>query len=179
MQQRKPKPLDAEGLWQYGLRALGGRAHSISELKTKLRRRAADPALVDEAVAKFKEYGYLNDQTFAANYAARRLENEGFGRMRVMKDLLNRRVASPVASKAVDHTFRDTSETQLIETFLRRKFKRLALGEYLLEPKHLASVYRRLRTAGFSSGSSVEVLKRYAKQAELLEDIASGEEPPE
>ena len=32
-----PKKLDSEGLWSYALRSLAGRAHSISELREKLR----------------------------------------------------------------------------------------------------------------------------------------------
>ena len=40
MDERKPRHLDAEGLWNYALRALGGRAHSSGEMREKLGRRA-------------------------------------------------------------------------------------------------------------------------------------------
>ena len=40
------------------------------------------------------------------------------------------------------------------------------LDEFLKEEKNLASVYRRLRTAGFSSGNSLSILKRYTQQVE-------------
>ncbi len=48
------------------------------------------------------------------------------------------------------------------------------IGALLMEEKNLASAYRRLRTAGFSSGNSIQVLKRYAAEAERLEEM---EEP--
>jgi hypothetical protein len=50
------------------------------------------------------------------------------------------------------------------------------LGELLQEDKKLQSVFRRLRYAGFSAGASVRVLKRYAAQADRLEDEPETEE---
>jgi regulatory protein len=71
-----------------------------------------------------------------------------------------------------------TDETALIEQFLARKFRGRDLGALLQEEKHLASAFRRLRTAGFSAGCAIRVLKRYAAKAERLEEIGD-EEPPE
>jgi regulatory protein len=67
--------------------------------------------------------------------------------------------------------FSGTDETALIEEYLRRKFRAANLGELLSEEKRLASTFRRLRTAGFSAGGSIRVLKRYAAEAERLEDM--------
>jgi hypothetical protein len=51
------------------------------------------------------------------------------------------------------------------------------LSEYLKEPRNLASLYRKLRVAGFSSPSSIRVLKAYSARANELEEMesASGE----
>jgi len=40
MNERTPRRLDSEALWQYALRALAGRAHSAGDLRQKLERRA-------------------------------------------------------------------------------------------------------------------------------------------
>ena len=40
----------------------------------------------------------------------------------------------------------------------------------------LASVYRKLRGAGFSSGNSIRVLKRYRAEAERLEEMEDSSE---
>jgi hypothetical protein len=37
MEERKPRRLDADALWEYALKSLGARAHSIGELREKLR----------------------------------------------------------------------------------------------------------------------------------------------
>ncbi len=155
---------------EYALRLLGGRACSTGELRQKLRRKAENPDDIEGVVARLKELGYLNDKRFADAYATARLENQGFGKMRVLRDLRQRRVAPGVAEQAVQHVFEDTDEIKLIEEFLRRKFPRDDLARTLADEKKLAAAYRRLRYAGFGAGNSIRVLKRYAAKAEELEE---------
>jgi len=170
---RKPKLLHFDELLNLALRALGGRAHSAGELREKLRRRAEQAADVDAVLAKLKEIGYLDDRRFAEAYAAARLESEGFGKARVLGDLRRHRVAPQLAQQVTDKAYQDTSETDLIESFLKRKYRGKRLGPFLAEPKNLAGAYRRLRYAGFSAGASIRVLKLYAKQPEALDALES------
>jgi len=174
--ERRPRRLDAEGLWECALRALARRAHSAGELREKLLGRAQRASDVPGILARLKQSGYLNDQRFAEGYSASRLENQGFGKSRVLRDLRRRRVAPAVAEKAVQEAYREVDEIELIEDFLRRKFRNLALGTHLAEPKNLASAYRRLRGAGFSAGNALRVLKRYAREPELLDSMEEEEE---
>lgn len=175
---RERKKLDQDQLWEYALKTLAGRAYSSGELRVKLRQRAERMADVDPLLGRLKDYGFLNDRKFAEHYAARRLENEGFGRSRVLADLRARRVAPAVAEGAVSAAFSETDEVDLIERFLERKYRRQRLQEALAEPKGLASAYRKLRAAGFSGGNSLRVLKRYARDAEALDSLESAGEPP-
>jgi regulatory protein len=176
MAQRQPRRLDAEALWTYALRALSSRAHSISELRDKLQRRAEHEADVEGVLSRLKRYGYLDDLRLAESYTAARLEGEGLGRLRVLRDLRRKRVAPAVAEQAVREAYRETDEIRLIEGFLERKYRKIPLKAYLAEPRHLASAYRKLRLAGFSSVAVIQVLKRYAEQAEILESLEPGEE---
>ena len=121
MQQRKPRYLDREGLWNYALRALGGRAHSTGELREKMRRRTEHPEEVEEVIARLKESKYLDDQRFAEGFAAARLSNEGFGKTRVLQDLRQRRVAPALAEKTVGEVYQEVDESALIEDWIRRK----------------------------------------------------------
>jgi regulatory protein len=159
----------------YAAQALSARALTISELREKLKRRAAEPADVDEVIARLKENGYLNDQRFAASYASWRRDDGGFGKTRVMRDLMARRVAPAVARAASEAAFEGADEVAMIERFLERKYRGKDLGALLKEEKHLASAYRKLRMSGFSTANSIKVLKRYATQAELLEDDAEND----
>jgi regulatory protein len=170
MAQRTPKQLDRNGLMTFAAQALSARALTVSELREKLKRRAAEPTDVDEVLARLKENGYLNDQRFSESYASWRRDDGGFGKTRVLRDLMARRVAPAIAKQAAEAAFEGADEVAMIEAFLKRKYRGKDLGALLKEEKHLASAYRKLRMAGFSTGNSIRVLKRYAEQAELLED---------
>ena len=164
---RTPKLLDANALLAFAARALSSRALTSAELREKLRRRAASPSDVDTILTRLKESGYLNDARFAEMFASLKRDNDGFGKTRVVRDLMNRRVAPSLAIKASEAAFAETDEIELIENFLARKCR----GKNRAEEKHLASAFRKLRQAGFSAANSIRVLKRHAAQADQLEDI--------
>lgn len=170
-----PKPLDENGLMTYAAQALSARALSIGELREKLKRRAAEPLDVDVVLARLKENGFLNDQRFADSYAGWRRDDGGFGKTRVLRDLMARKVAPAVAKQAAEAAYNEVDEVAMIEKFLERKYRGKDLGALLQEQKNLASVYRKLRMSGFSTGNAVRVLKRYAAEAELLEDSSEDE----
>ncbi len=177
----KPKMLDSAALWEYALRVLGQRAHSAGELKQKLSKRAESAADVTAVLKKLGDYGLADDTKFSEAFAASRLQDRGLGRFRVLRDLRAKRVSGKIAQNAVDKAFAGTDETELIERFLARKYRGKRLDEFLKEQKNIASVYRRLRTAGFSSGNSLAMLKRYAQQVEDWsglenEDVASDDQ---
>ncbi len=175
---KRPKTLERDELLQYAVRLLGGRAQSTGELRDKLRRKASEATDVDYVLAKLKDLDYLNDKRFAEYFATRRLENEGFGKARVMSDLRAKRVAPALAEGAVSAAFQDVDEVDLIEQFLARKFRAKPLAQVLADEKGVASAYRKLRTAGFSSGNAVKVLKRHARSVEGVERLEDSEEPP-
>ena len=175
MDERKPRVLDADALWSYALKALAGRAHSTGELREKLRSRAACAGDVDNVLSRLKQDGYLDDRRFAEHLAAARLANDRFGRGRVIQDLRQRRVAPALAEKTVREVYEDVDEQNLIEEWIRRKY-RLAPREGLFEEeKDLVQAYRRLLRAGFRTGEILRALKKFAKNPELLD----GFEPPE
>jgi regulatory protein len=179
MAKRPPQALDRDKLLNVALRALGRRAHSVGELREKLRRRAQNAEDVEAVLGHLKEAGYLNDRQFAESYAAARLQNQGLGKARVLRDLRQRRVAPKLAEEVSERTYKDSDESALIEDFLRRKYRGKDLRVFLAEEKNLASVFRRLRYAGFSAGQSIGVLKRFASEPDVLDALESEESPDE
>jgi SOS response regulatory protein OraA/RecX len=167
---RKPKLLGPEELWNYSLRLLAQRPYSAAELKGKLARRSDTPSAVTDTLNKLREYGMADDEKFSEAFASFRLQNDGFGQARVLRDLRAKRVPRSVAEKAVAKTFEKTQESELARQFLERKYRNKDLGVLLADEKHFASAYRKLRVAGFSSSVSLSLLKRYAKgTAEWME----------
>lgn len=176
--QRKPRLLERDELWNYALKILAGRAQSIGELRDKLRRRAADPGVIDDILQRLKEAGALDDARFAEHFAQARKDSGSFGKLRVVRDLRQRRIAPGLATEAAQDAYQGSDELEMIDAFLKRKFRSVNLSDHLKDPKHLASAFRKLRYAGFSVGPSIRVLKRYADQADALEelDLDEGEE---
>jgi regulatory protein len=171
----KPKKLDADGLWSYALRTLGHRAHSANELRQKLARRAESSSVLGATLAKLREYGFTDDAKFSESFAAARLQNQGFGRSRVLRELRSKRVEASLAERAVEKAFSGTNEQELIRQFLARKYRGKNLAGFLTEGKNLAAVYRRLRTAGFSSSPVLSVLKQYSTKTEDWSELEAEE----
>lgn len=169
----RPAKLAEAALWDHALKQLSRRAHSANQLRAKLLQRADSPASVTAVMQKLKDYGYTDDQKFSESFAASRLQNQGFGKFRVLRDLQSKRVASGVAEQAVAKAFEGADEKELIDAYLARKYRSVVLHDFLQEDKNVASAYRRLRTAGFSSSATLAALKRHSQRA------ADWEEPPE
>jgi regulatory protein len=173
----RARKLAAEQLFEYAVKCLSVRAYSTGDLKSKLRMRAADPPDVDATIDRLKDIGYLNDQRFAENFASARVENEGFGRMRVLSDLRARRVTGNMAEQAVEQALEGKSEAELIDSYIERRMPSIAAGGRIEDERKLASAYRRLRRAGFTSGPILTALKGLAARPELLEEPIEEEEP--
>jgi regulatory protein len=173
----KPR-LSAKALWDFAVKALGARASSTGELRRKLVQKAELASDVEDIISRLREYGYLNDRRFAESYAGFRLENQGLGKSRVLRDLRQRKVSSGLAEGAVSQIYQNVDEMQLIESFIRRKFHpKTPLPEALQDPRQLASAYRKLIRAGFSSSNVIQALKRISKTHELLDAFEPPEEP--
>ncbi|MCC6587876.1 MAG: RecX family transcriptional regulator [Bryobacterales bacterium] len=171
---RPPRKLTSTELWDYALSALSRRALSSGELRVKLERRAENRDDIPPILARLKESKYLDDTRFAESYAEARLHSGGLGRQRVVRDLRARRVAPGLAEQAVTNAYDGTDEVALIEDFLARKYRNKNLPQMLNDERELASVFRKLRYAGFSAGNAIRVLKRYSRQADELEGEEEG-----
>ena len=176
---RKAARLSAEALWDFAVKTLAARACSSGELRRKLLLKAEKPEAVEETIARLRDYGYLNDSRFAESYAGARLENQGLGRSRVLRDLRQRKISAAVAERTVDQVYRGIDEMALIGEFIRRKIHTKApIAEALEDPKELASAYRKLIRAGFRPSNVVLALKRIARNQDLLDGFELPEEVP-
>jgi regulatory protein len=178
MKERGPKRLAADALWQYALKVIGGRAQSLGEMRQKLRLRAERLEDVEDHMLRLKELGYLDDARFAESFANSRLSNDRLGRTRVIQDLRQRRVAPGLAETTVTKVYENVDEPAMIEDWIRRKYRMTPREGLFSGEKDMASAYRRLARAGFRSGEIIRVLKRFAKNPELLDSLELEAAPP-
>jgi regulatory protein len=149
----KPKrPLDPERArartLQRAVKLLAAKPRSIAELRERLLEKEwTDEAAVDAALAKLKEYGYLNDERFAFGYASYRVKQRPVGRQRLARDLQMKKVDRATSEQALELVFQETPETELID---RAITKRIRLRGRPTTRQEVKSLFDHLLRLGFS-----------------------------
>ena len=172
----KPREyLNEAGLYAYGVKALGRRMRSVSELHRLMKARVepgeAGETHISAALARLKEHGYLDDAAFAETYARLRQENEKFGVRRVRQDLQQKGVDKELIADTLEARYAQTNEEALAREHLDRKRIRKPENE-----KETARVMRRLVTAGFSTGVIYKILRQWDVPDEALAALENLEE---
>jgi regulatory protein len=150
---------------------------SESELRrlmnTRVEPGSRGEAVIATVVARLKEYGYLNDQSFAETYARLRKENEKLGVRRVRQNLQQKGLAADLITETLDARYANTSEEALAREHLERKRIRKPENE-----KETARAMRRLLTAGFSPGVIYKILRQWNVPDESLAALDNLDESP-
>lgn len=170
---KKPRaPLDESGLLEYAVRSLGRQMRSEADLRRLMAQRAEPGApgevAVARVVARLKEYGYLNDASFAETYARLRQENEKFGQRRVRQELQRKGLKTSLIEETLEARYGKTDEEALARQHLERK--RLAKPT---NDRETARIVRRLVGAGFSMGVIYKILREWDVPEERLAEIES------
>jgi regulatory protein len=175
---KKADPLDENALHEYAVKALGRRMRTVSELtrlmRSKVEREPSGQAKIDSVLTRLKEYGYLNDADFAANYTRLRQENASLGKRRVRQDLAIKGVQAELIAETVEAAYQDVNEEELARRHLERKRVKQPANE-----KEAARVMRMLVRAGFSTGVIFKILKSWNVEDETLAVLESVDEPHE
>jgi regulatory protein len=163
-----PRKLVTEAqLYMSAQRALMRRAHSISEMKKHLERRAEDKEIVPTVIARLRELNHLDDAKYALDYAAQHAKLRRQGRFRIIRELRQRGVPDRYIDEALGKVFADTDESALLRIRVERRFAHLR--GTALDPQKTASIYRSLVAAGFSS----ELIRAELKRAMANQQVES------
>lgn len=113
-----------EKLFAAALKVLAARPRSENQLRERLLARPwAEPDMVDDCIARLRELGYVNDQTFAESYASSRVRLKAMGRSRVARELANKKVARETINNALDGVFDEVGEESLIEKAIEKRIR--------------------------------------------------------
>jgi len=158
----KPRQLETEEeLYDVAVRALMRRAHSVHEMKKKLERRSDNKLLVQLVMARLKENGIIDDARYAEQFARQRTESRKQGKFRIARDLRGRGIPDRHIDAALEETAKTTDEGAMVRQRIERKLRSYR-GE--LDEKKLASMYRSLLRAGFSTDVVRRELKAVVKE---------------
>jgi regulatory protein len=154
----KPRQIDTEpALYDAAIKILMRRARSVSEMKKALIRRTADEDLIQKVIARLKQNGYIDDARYAKQFARQRTEIRKQGKFRVARELRARGVPDRHITPALEAAASDTDEAAVVRQRIQRKLK-LLRGE--IDDRKVASLYRSLLRAGFSSDTIRRELRR-------------------
>ena len=146
-------------LYDYALRILMRRAHSIHEMKTKLLRRADSELLAQVVLARLKESGQLDDSRYARQFTRTHAEVRKQGKFRIARDLRARGVPDRHINEALAEAAESNDEAAVVRQRIEQKLRsfrgrgsRLVLTSPEMKKKadkKFASIYRSLLAAGF------------------------------
>ncbi len=157
-----PRKLSSESdLYNAALRALMRRAHSVFEMRQALERRAEDKSLVRRVLDRLKQEKLLDDSRYAKQFTRYRSESRRQGKFRIARDLRARGVPDRHIEAALEELSHETDEAALVRKRIDRKLK-LLRGE--IDDRKLASMYRSLLRAGFSSDVIRRELRAMTKE---------------
>lgn len=157
---RASKLLSEPELYAAALRALTRRAHSVHEMRAYLDPRALEPEAVPRVMARLREQRYLDDARYALDFARRHSQFRRQGRYRIARELRARGLSDVLIEAALDAVLPKESEAGLLRARIARQTARRR-GEW--GQRELASLYRSLLRAGFSTEAIRSELRRLGR----------------
>ncbi len=97
---------------------LSRRDHSEKELMRKLKEKGFSEG-AEEAIAKLKNSGYVDDERFCRLYASELIRLKGYGRRRVEQELYLKGVSREIISLVLEEI---TFDTEALSDIIRRKY---------------------------------------------------------
>ena len=134
------------------------RARSSAELRRLLLRKGEPAENVDVAIERLLRAGFLDDESFAKQFARAKALGGGLSRRRVQQELARRGVARDVADVAIADVFSEEhiDEEGTLERLARKKLKSLARFDAAVQRRRL---YAFLARRGYDSDDIARTLR--------------------
>lgn len=156
IQHLKSRSDDAEAVYNRALRLLAYRPRSERELRQRLARAGCAAAHIEAALEKLRGLKLLDDEAFARSFARDRIENRGFGPLRVERELRLKGVAKPVIGAVLEEKFDREQGKARAKALLERRFR----GQDLNDLKVARRAVAYLRRRGYRDAVIAEVLRQ-------------------
>jgi regulatory protein len=106
------------------IRLLTFKWRSIAELRERLlEKNWTNEEIVDYAIAKLEEYGYLNDEQFAKDFAASKIRQKPQGKRVLRQKLALKKVPKETVEIALEKVFEETPEADLVEAAIKKRVR--------------------------------------------------------
>jgi regulatory protein len=139
------------------LKMLARRELSEAQVRQRLARRIEDRDSIDQAIARLKAEGAINDERVAGVIARTQTTVKSRGRRRVQQQIEAAGIARSIASRAVDEAFQDVDADALLSASLE---KRLRGRERIADDREFQRLFRYLTAQGFDTDRILMHLRR-------------------
>ncbi|MFA4916466.1 MAG: RecX family transcriptional regulator [Syntrophales bacterium] len=147
---------------QRALRLLSLRARSKMELRAKLKERGFDDHVIDSVTVYLLERKYLDDNSFATNWARSLAVNRLLGNLRIEMSLRKKGISGESIGEAIDAAREEISEREAIGRLIDKRAKGRMIAD--LNDKEIRRLRQNLLMRGFPAGMFFEMLEREGKE---------------
>ena len=146
------------------LDVLALRARSAADLRRTLVRKGEPPELVDLAVERLLNAGFLDDASFARQFARSRVLGAGLSRRQIASELARRGIARDIAATAIEEVFGEerVDEEATLERLARKKLGTLGRLDAFTQRRRLYAFLARRGYDADDIGRVVDDLVRTA-----------------
>jgi len=144
------------------------RPRSVADLRRALEKKFPGNPANEEAIARLRTLGYLNDKKFAEQLASSLARNKSFGRFRIRRELKAKLVDHRHIEPAIEDAYEETSERDLLNRTLERKIRTLKLP---LTPARFGSLCQSLLRRGFAADAIMKALRSRPELRRAAEDV--------
>ncbi len=145
----------ADEAYNRALKFLSYRPRSAAELGRKLAQAGFAAEAIEAAIEKLRGLKLVDDETFARSFARDRIENRGYGPLRVERELRFKGVAKAVIAEVLKESFDRERDNARARAILERRFR----GQDLHDLKTARRAVAYLRRRGYRDAAIAEVIK--------------------
>ncbi len=142
--------LDLPSARQKAYRLLSVRPRSAGEIEKKLREKGFPAAVIKEALEKLFDLKYLNDSSFASQWARNLAVNKLWGNRKIIASLKEKGIAAHLIDKAIEEVRQEIPEEEAIAVLIKKKMAGRKID--LQDIKEKKRIFQNLRGRGFPAG---------------------------
>ena len=142
---------------QRAFRLLAMRARSEKELRAKLKEKGFDESVVEEVTARLRELNYLDDESFARQWARNLAVNKLYGNRRIEASLLEKGIPQPLIRQVLTEVREELTEREAVILLIRKKADN---GTAKMDDREKRRLIQRLMGKGFPPGLVFGILNR-------------------
>ena len=156
------KVLDLEAAKQKAYRLLSLRPHSEKELEKKLREKGFPAVAIKETLEKLHDLKYLNDASFANQWARNLVVNKLWGNKKIALSLREKGIATDLIDSSIEQARQELPEEEAIEFLIKKKAAKRKSS--VLDFKEKQKIFQSLMGRGFPPGLILNKLGRIKKE---------------